>query len=50
MYMFFVSDGIFSEERTKNLMDPNDIADIIMDNIKPRKLLAVTEVVIKNKR
>ena len=43
-------DGIFSEERTKNLMDPNDIADIIMDNIKPRKLLAVTEVVIKNKR
>ncbi|MGE7950895.1 SDR family oxidoreductase [Lysinibacillus xylanilyticus] len=43
-------DGIFSEERTKNLMDPNDIADIIMDNIKPRKLLTVTEVVIKNKR
>lgn len=43
-------DGIFSEERTKNLMDPDDIADIIMDNIKPRKLLTVTEVVIKNKR
>ncbi|MDM5248594.1 MULTISPECIES: SDR family oxidoreductase [unclassified Lysinibacillus] len=43
-------DGIFSEERTKNLMDPNDIADIIMDNIKPRKLLAVTEIVIKNQR
>lgn len=31
-------------------MDPNDIADIIMENIKPRKALAVTEVVIKNKR
>ncbi|KOS64687.1 SDR family oxidoreductase [Lysinibacillus agricola] len=43
-------DGIFSEEQTKNLMDPNDIADIIMDNIKPRKALAVTEVVIKNHR
>ncbi|MGE7672908.1 SDR family oxidoreductase [Lysinibacillus sp. NPDC094403] len=43
-------DGIFPEEKTKTLMDPNDIADIIMENIKPRKALAVTEVVIKNKR
>ncbi len=43
-------DGIFSEEKTKTLMDPNDIADIIMNNIKPRKALAVTEVVIKNQR
>lgn len=43
-------DGIFSEEKTKKLMDPNDIADIIMDNIKPRKSLTVTEVVIKNQK
>lgn len=43
-------DGIFSEEQTRKLMDPNDIADIIMDNIKPRKSLAVTEVVIKNQK
>ncbi|MEW8995703.1 SDR family oxidoreductase [Clostridium sp.] len=42
--------GIFSEEQTKKLMDPNDIADIIMDNIKPRKYLTVTEVVIKNQK
>lgn len=41
-------DGVFSEQKTKKLMDPNDIADIIMDNIKPRKSLNVTEVVIKN--
>ncbi|WP_442602226.1 SDR family oxidoreductase [Paenibacillus sp. KN14-4R] len=43
-------DGIFSEEQTKKLMDPHDIADIIMDNIKPRKSLTVTEVVIKNQK
>ncbi|MDD1504074.1 SDR family NAD(P)-dependent oxidoreductase [Lysinibacillus sp. CNPSo 3705] len=43
-------DGVFTEEKTKTLMDPNDIADIIMENIKPRKALAVTEVVIKNRR
>ncbi|MBM4761236.1 SDR family oxidoreductase [Bacillus sp. B15-48] len=41
-------DGIFSEEEIKNLMDPDDVAEIIMDNIKPRKNLNVTEVVIKN--
>ncbi|WP_322379528.1 hypothetical protein, partial [Clostridium perfringens] len=43
-------DGVFSEEQAKKLMDPNDIADIIIDNIKPRKYLAVTEVVIKNQK
>jgi hypothetical protein len=31
------------------LMDPDDIADIVMDNMKPRKNLSVKEVVIKNK-
>lgn len=41
-------DGIFTEEQTKQLMDPNDVADIIMDNIKPRKNMTVTEVTIKN--
>ncbi|BFH62049.1 SDR family oxidoreductase [Paenibacillus azoreducens] len=43
-------DGVFSDEQTQKLMDPNDIADIIIDNIKPRKFLTVTEVVIKNQK
>ncbi|WP_068676749.1 SDR family oxidoreductase [Oceanobacillus sp. Castelsardo] len=42
-------DGIFTEEQTKKLMHPDDVADIIMDNIKPRKHIAVTEVTIKNR-
>jgi uncharacterized protein len=41
-------DGILSEEESKHMMDPDDVADIIMDNIKSRKNLNVTEVVIKN--
>ncbi|WP_232699538.1 SDR family oxidoreductase [Brevibacillus daliensis] len=41
-------DGIFSEERTQGLMDPDDIADIIIENVKPRKRLVVSEVVILN--
>lgn len=41
-------DGIYTEEQTKNLMDPDDIAEIIIENTKPRKFLKVTEVVIKN--
>ncbi|MEH7123078.1 MULTISPECIES: SDR family oxidoreductase [unclassified Bacillus (in: firmicutes)] len=42
-------DGIFTEEKIKDFMDPDDIADIIIDNAKLRKNLIVTEVVIKNK-
>ena len=41
-------DGIYSAEEIKHLMDPDDIADIIINNIKLRKNLNVTEVVIKN--
>lgn len=42
--------GIQSEEETKDLMDPDDIADIIIDNIETRKLLNVSDIVIKNKK
>ncbi|WNS75171.1 SDR family oxidoreductase [Bacillus sp. DTU_2020_1000418_1_SI_GHA_SEK_038] len=42
-------EGILTEEKMKDLMDPDDIADIIIDNAKLRKNLIVTEVVIKNK-
>lgn len=41
--------GIYKEQEIRNLMDPNDVADIIIDNIKNRRNLNVTEVVIKNK-
>ncbi|MDR7079500.1 short-subunit dehydrogenase [Neobacillus niacini] len=43
-------DGIYQKDEIKDLMDPDDIADIIMDNMKPRKNLSVKEVVIKNHR
>lgn len=33
-----------------HLMDPDDVADIIMDNLKPRQGLKVSEIVIRNKR
>ncbi|WP_066301289.1 SDR family oxidoreductase [Bacillus sp. FJAT-29937] len=42
-------DGILTEVKMKDFMDPDDIADIIIDNAKLRKNLIVTEVVIKNK-
>lgn len=42
-------DGIYTKEQTKNLMDPDDVADIIIENTKPRKNLMATQVVIKNK-
>lgn len=42
-------DGIYTEEEMKNLMDPDDVADIIMENAKPRDFLYVKEVIIKNK-
>lgn len=41
--------GIYSEKQTENLMDPDDVADIIIDNIKPRRNMFVPQVVIKNK-
>lgn len=42
-------DGIYTEEEMKHLMDPEDVADIIMENIRSRAHLAVTEVTIKNR-
>jgi uncharacterized protein len=42
-------DGIYSEEQTANLMEADDVADIIMDNLKPRRNMFVPQVVIKNK-
>ncbi|MEH7123090.1 SDR family oxidoreductase [Bacillus sp. JJ1503] len=42
-------EGILTEERMKNLMDPDDVADVIIENAKVRKNLIVTEVIIKNK-
>lgn len=42
-------DGILEEEITKGMMDPDDIADIIIGNIKYRKNINVSDVVIKNK-
>lgn len=41
-------DGIYTEEQMKHLMDPDDVADIIIENTNPRRNLKVTEVVIKN--
>lgn len=41
-------DGIYQEEEIKNLMDPDDVADIIIDNIKTRRNLEVKDIVIKN--
>jgi short-subunit dehydrogenase len=42
-------DEILAKEKTKDFMDPDDVADIIIENTKPRKGIAVTEVIIKNK-
>lgn len=42
-------DGIYEPEQIKNLMNPDDVADIIIENTKQRKNLSVTEVIIKNK-
>jgi uncharacterized protein len=43
-------DGIFAQEQLEKLMDPDDIADIIIGNIVPRRFLTVDEIVIKNKK
>lgn len=42
-------DGIYTEEQTANLMEADDVADIIIDNLKPRRNMFVPQVVIKNK-
>ncbi|MGM8366375.1 SDR family oxidoreductase [Virgibacillus sp. W0181] len=42
-------DGIYKEEDIQHLMDPDDVADIILSNMKTRKNLNVDEVIIKNK-
>ncbi|WP_088040872.1 SDR family oxidoreductase [Bacillus sp. EAC] len=40
--------GIFDENKTSKMMNPDDIAEIIMENIKPRKNIAIPEIIIKN--
>ena len=40
--------GIFDQDKTSKMMNPVDIAEIIMDNIKPRKNIAIPEIIIKN--
>ncbi len=40
--------GIFDQDKTSKMMNPDDIAEIIMDNIKPRKNIAIPEIIIKN--
>lgn len=41
-------DGIFPAEKTARLMDPRDIADLLINNIESRPNLSVTSVTIKN--
>lgn len=41
-------DGMIAEEDTGGLMDPDDIADIILANTKIRKNINVPDVIIKN--
>lgn len=41
-------DGIIEDEDTGGLMDPEDIADIVLANTEYRKNINVPEVVIKN--
>lgn len=41
-------EGIIEEENTGGLMDPDDVAEIILESIRPRKNINVPEVVIKN--
>ena len=42
-------DGIYMQDEIKHLMNPDDVADIIIETTKPRNFLSVTEVIIKNK-
>lgn len=41
--------GIHQKEDIKHLMDPNDVAEIMIHNLKSRKGLSVSDIVIKNK-
>ena len=41
-------DGIIEEENTGGLMDPDDVADIIIENTKLRRNINVPSVIIKN--
>lgn len=41
-------DGIIEEENTSGLMDPEDVADIIIENTKLRRNINVPSVIIKN--
>lgn len=41
-------DGIIEEEDTGGLMDPDDAADIILENTKNRRNINVPSVIIKN--
>ena len=41
-------DDIYEEDEITHLMEPDDVADIILANVKPRKNLTVPEIVIKN--
>lgn len=40
--------GIFDQDKTSKMMNPDDIAEIIIDNIKPRKNISIPEIIIKN--
>lgn len=42
-------DGIYEAGQMEGLMNPDDVADIIIENTKHRASLSVTEVIIKNK-
>jgi len=41
-------DDIYTKEEISHLMDPDDVADIILANVKKRNYLTVPEIVIKN--
>lgn len=43
-------DGIFSDEKRKVLMQPQDVAEIIVHNLDERANLSVDEVIIRNKK
>ncbi|MDV2886973.1 SDR family oxidoreductase [Alkalihalophilus pseudofirmus] len=43
-------DGIFSDEKRKMLMQPKDVAEIIVHNLDERTNLSVDEVIIRNKK
>lgn len=43
-------DGIFNEKKKRKFMDPKDVAEIILTNIKNRDKLNVKEVIINSTR